>query len=405
MNARIAAIKPAGGTIQGSGDLQAAFALFNQVSAELTDSYRCLERRVEELASELEQVDGARLRELEAKERLSQRLQSLLDLLPAGVIVLDRDGVVCDGNPAAREMLGENPVASRWGEVIKRCFAPRPDDGHEISLQSGRRVSVETRSLERDCGQLVLLTDQTETRELQDRLSRHQRLTAMGRMMAALAHQIRTPLSAALLYASNLCREEPLSGEQTRRFSQKILARLSHMEQQVKDMLIFVRHDVPLENRCTVSELSEQIIAAMEAPLVAYRASCDVALECNPLTEFTCNREALIGAILNLINNGLQASGEGARIELQFALRADRLCITVADRGDGMDEATLRQMEEEFFTTKPQGNGLGIAVVRAVARAHRGRLEFFSQPRQGTRATLLLPLDPTNEMQEESNDA
>ena len=109
-----------------------------------------------------------------------------VDLLPGGVVVLDRHGIVCDCNPAAREMLQGGVLGERWVEVIRRCFAPRHDDGHEISLASGRRVSVATRSLERDKGQVVLLTDQTETRELQDRLSRHQRLNAMGRMMAAL---------------------------------------------------------------------------------------------------------------------------------------------------------------------------------------------------------------------------
>ena len=163
------------GSIRDSSELQAAFALFNRVSAELTDSYRLLERRVEELSTELEQVDRARLRELEEKERLSERLRSLLDLLPGGVVVLDRRGVVCDCNPAAREMLEGTLVGERWGEVIRRSFAPRRDDGHEISLKSGKRVSVATRSLDRDFGQVVLLTDQTETRELQDRLSRHQR--------------------------------------------------------------------------------------------------------------------------------------------------------------------------------------------------------------------------------------
>lgn len=404
MAARSAAFNAAERPLQGSGDLQNAFALFNRVSAELTDSYRSLERRVEELSSELEQVDGQRLRELEAKEQMSLRLQSLLDVLPAGVIVLDRDGVVCECNPAAREMLMENPQGSRWVDVIKRCFAPRPDDGHEISLGSGRRVSVETRSLERDCGQLVLLTDQTETRELQDRLARHQRLTAMGRMMAALAHQIRTPLSAALLYASNLCQED-LTHEQTRKFSEKILSRLSHMEQQVRDMLIFVRHDVRLEHRSTASELHDQIAAAMEAPLVAHRASCDIAMDCHPLTEITCNRDALVGAVLNLINNALQAAGDAAHIELRIACEAEHLSIAVSDRGEGMDANTLRQLEEEFFTTKSQGTGLGIAVVRAVARAHRGRLEFSSEPRRGTVATLLLPLEPARETQGVAADA
>lgn len=379
------------GSVRDSAEIQAAFALFNQVSAELSDSYRLLERRVEELSSELEQVDRARLRELEGKERVSERLRSLLDLLPGGVVVLDRHGIVCDCNPAAREMLQGGVLGERWVEVIRRCFAPRHDDGHEISLASGRRVSVATRSLERDKGQVVLLTDQTETRELQDRLSRHQRLNAMGRMMAALAHQLRTPLAAAMLYASNL-RDAQLTPEQTRKFSAKILSRLTHLERQVRDMLIFVRGDVALENVSSLGELFEDIAAAMEAPLASAQARCEQRIDCDCTLQLLCNREVLSGAMLNLVTNALQAAGQGALIAVQAALRDGRVCISVCDNGPGMSPEVQAQLGDGFFTTKPQGTGLGLAVVRAVARAHGGELEIRSVPGQGTCASVLLPL-------------
>ncbi|MBK6584100.1 MAG: PAS domain-containing protein [Pseudomonadales bacterium] len=377
--------------IRDSNELQAAFAQFNRVSGELTDSYRLLEQRVEQLSTELDQVDRARLRELEERERLSQRLRSLLDLLPGGVVVLDPQGVICDCNPAAREMLQVELAGQRWVDVIRRAFAPRPDDGHEISLASGRRVSVATRSLDRDWGQVVLLTDQTETRELQDRLSRHQRLTAMGRMMAALAHQIRTPLAAAMLYAANLC-EADLPPEQTRKFSARILARLSHMEQQVRDMLVFVRGDAQPTQAVTIEELVRGIEAALEAPLAAAQARCEWRLGCDTTLVLQGNREALIGAVLNLVNNGLEAGGRGCVLGLAIERREQQIVITVGDDGPGMSELLLARIEEEFFTTKAQGTGLGLAVVRSVARAHGGRLELQSRPGQGTRASVVLPL-------------
>ncbi len=377
--------------IRDSNELQAAFALFNRVSGELTDSYRLLEERVEQLSTELDQVDRARLRELEEKERLSQRLRSLLDLLPGGVVVLDPQGVICDCNPAAREMLQLEPSGERWVDVIRRAFAPRPDDGHEISLASGRRVSVATRSLDHDWGQVVLLTDQTETRELQERLSRHQRLTAMGRMMAALAHQIRTPLSAAMLYASNLC-EADLPPEQTRKFSARILSRLSHMEQQVRDMLVFVRGDTQPTRPVELAALVEGIEAALEAPLAAAQARCAWRLDCTTGLMLQGNREALIGAVLNLVNNALEAGDRGGVIGLAIERRGQCVAITVSDEGPGMSEAVQAQIEEAFFTTKAQGTGLGLAVVRSVARAHGGSFALQSRSGQGTQASLVLPL-------------
>ena len=383
-------------SIHDSTDLQAAFAMFNQVSTQFTDSYRLLERRVEQLSTELEQVDRARLRELEEKEELSGRLRSLLDLLPAGVVVLDRKGLVVDANPTAQEMLGGGLSGARWGDVIRRAFAPRRDDGHEISLANGKRLSVDTRSLERGNGQVVLLTDQTETRELQDRLSRHQRLTAMGRMMAALAHQVRTPLAAAMLYASNL-RDAELPPEQVRKFSSRISERLAHMERQVRDMLVFVRGEPEPSEQLTAGSLFEDIQEAMDAPLTASRASCSARIACDPALPLVANRDSVVGAVLNLVNNSLQAGGEGTRIDLRVLRDGERLGIVVQDSGPGMSETVLRQIGQDFFTTRARGTGLGIAVVRSVAAAHGGELEMQSTPGKGTSACLWLRCPVVND--------
>jgi two-component system sensor histidine kinase FlrB len=188
--------------------LEQAFALFDQVSTQLNQSYSMLEARVSELKGELAVVGAQRMAELNEKERLANRLQNLLALLPGGVIVIDDQGLVREANPAACELLGEPLLGQLWRQVIARSFAPRKDDGHEVSLRDGRRLSIATRSLDAEPGQLVLLNDLTETRRLQDQLARHERLSSLGRMVASLAHQIRTPLSAAMLYASHLAEDD-----------------------------------------------------------------------------------------------------------------------------------------------------------------------------------------------------
>ena len=119
--------------------LEQAFALFNQMSSQLTDSYSMLEARVTELKGELAVVSAQRMQELAEKERLANRLQNLLDLLPGGVIVIDAQGIVREANPAACELLGLPLEGELWRHVIARCFAPREDDGHEISLKNGRQ--------------------------------------------------------------------------------------------------------------------------------------------------------------------------------------------------------------------------------------------------------------------------
>lgn len=368
--------------------LEQTFALFNQMSTQLNASYSMLEARVTELKGQLALVSAQRMQELAEKERLANRLQSLLDLLPGGVIVIDGQGVVREANPVARNLLGRPLVGMLWREVIARNFAPREDDGHEISLKDGRRLSIATRSLHAEPGQLVLLTDLTETRRLQDQLSRHERLSALGRMVASLAHQIRTPLSAALLYASHLT-EQVLPAEQQQRFAGRLKERLHELEHQVRDMLVFARGDLPLPDRLAPTALFDALRRSAEPHVLGMQ----VRWQCDSRTgDLMCNRDTLVGTVLNLIENAIQAGGREAQLKVHLYQRGENLRLCVSDNGPGIDSATLARLGEPFFTTKTTGTGLGLAVVKAVARAHQGDVQLRSRPGRGTCAIITLPL-------------
>ncbi|WP_425915728.1 sensor histidine kinase [Pseudomonas sp. GWSMS-1] len=381
--------EPAASVEQASrAGLEQTFALFNQMSTQLNASYSMLEARVTELKGQLALVSAQRMQELAEKERLANRLQSLLDLLPGGVIVIDGQGVVREANPVARNLLGRPLVGMLWREVIARNFAPRKDDGHEISLKDGRRLSIATRSLHAEPGQLVLLTDLTETRRLQDQLSRHERLSALGRMVASLAHQIRTPLSAALLYASHLT-EQVLPAEQQQRFAGRLKERLHELEHQVRDMLVFARGELPLPDRLAPTALFDALRRAAEPHVLGMqvRWQCD-----SRVGELLCNRDTLVGTVLNLIENAIQAGGREAQLKVHLYQRGETVRLCISDNGPGIDSATLARLGEPFFTTKTTGTGLGLAVVKAVARAHQGDVQLRSRPGRGTCAIITLPL-------------
>ncbi|MBB3240332.1 two-component system sensor histidine kinase FlrB [Pseudomonas sp. Tn43] len=368
--------------------LEQAFALFSQMSSQLTDSYSMLEARVTELKGELAVVSAQRMQELAEKERLANRLQNLLDLLPGGVIVIDAQGIVREANPAASELLGLPLEGELWRHVIARCFAPREDDGHEISLKDGRRLSIATRSLDAEPGQLVLLNDLTETRHLQDQLARHERLSSLGRMVASLAHQIRTPLSAALLYASHLT-EQALPVETQQRFAGRLKERLHELEHQVRDMLVFARGELPLTDRVS----PRMLMQALQAAALTHVQDLPIRWQCDSHAgELLCNRDTLVGAILNLIENAIQASAGGVRLKVHLYTRGNNLRLCVSDRGSGIDTKVLARLGEPFFTTKTTGTGLGLTVVKAVVRAHQGELQLRSRPGRGTCAQVILPL-------------
>lgn len=374
--------------------LNLAFRAFNDLSNELSSAYELLQDRVAELTHEVEQANRQRLKEISEKERIASRLENLLQLLPGGVIVLNSQGQVTDCNAAALELLGEPLEGQFWRDIIAQRFAPRLDDGHEISLRNGKRISLATRSLNDEPGQIILLTDQTETRRLQQHLSRHQRLSAMGKMVSSLAHQIRTPLSAAMLYAGQL--ENPQVGrEQSLRYASKIMSRLHNMERQVKDMLIFARGDVVLDETVTTEALFDELQIAAD---VLMRNGCDWQWhnEC-PDALLQCNRESLIGAMLNLIENALQAAGPSAC--LQICVQRDEehtLRLYVQDNGPGIPVDLQDQITEAFFTTRAQGTGLGLSVAQVVAKAHKARFFIESEcapnAHTGTCAGFVLPL-------------
>ncbi|WP_260407352.1 sensor histidine kinase [Pseudomonas cichorii] len=372
--------------------LEQAFSLFNQMSSQLADSYGMLETRVAELKGELAEAGAQRMQELAEKERLANRLQNLVDLLPGGVIVIDGMGVVREANPTAIELLGQPLLGMLWRHVISRCFAPREDDGHEVSLRDGRRLSIATRSLDAEPGQLVLLNDLTETRRLQEQLARHERLSSLGRMVASLAHQIRTPLSAAMIYASHLTEQE-LPVETQQRFAARLKERLHELEHQVRDMLVFARGELPLTDRLTPGDLFRALQSAAQTHVqdVAVRWQCD-----SIDGELLCNRDTLVGALLNLVENAVQASVGKTRLKIHAYSRGNTLRLCFSDNGSGMDKAALARIGEPFFTTKTTGTGLGLAVVTAVTRAHQGGVQYRSTVNRGTCAIVTLPLIPVS---------
>jgi two-component system, sensor histidine kinase FlrB len=370
--------------------LKSAFELFSEMSAQLAGSYDALQCRVTQLNQELSAVSAQRYQELAKKEELANRLETLLNVLPGGVVVLDAQGVVIQSNPASQEMLLAPLLGCSWRQIIERNFAPKADDGHEVSTLDGRRYSISTRSLDDD-GQIILLTDQTQTRQLQAQLSRHERLSSMGKMVAALAHQIRTPLSAALLYCSHLSQTAG-NRSRTEICAGKIHGRLMHMERQVKDMLFFVRGELPLTDVTCVGEFQKALAEALEGSLRGANVRCQwsVSSDEKPLK---INQEALIGAVQNLVDNAIQARAEGLQLTLTLeSFVNNALAISVSDNGPGLPEAIAESVCDIFVTSKAQGTGLGLAVVQQVAKAHGGQFFIRSIAGKGTRATLLLPV-------------
>ncbi|MCG9767433.1 ATP-binding protein [Pseudoalteromonas piscicida] len=326
-------------------------------------------------------------------------LSHLVDTMPAGVVVLDGQGMIAKANQIAMDMLGEPLEGEKWFSVIQRSFRPQQDDGHEVSLKDGRRIKLDITALTPEPGQLILMTDLTETRRLQSRVAHMQRLSALGKMVASLAHQVRTPLSAAMLYGANLGAAN-LPSASREKFHDKLMSRLKDLESQVNDMLLFAKSgEQQVVERVSMQQLLSEVKAGADAMIELNQAKLEAFLP-EPDIEILGNRTALASAIQNLIHNSIQIIGSAAHIELNAEREpcGEYVRISVVDNGPGIDETLVDKLFEPFFTTKSQGTGLGLAVVNSVANAHKGFAQADNVEGKGARFSLVLPLIEAEEL-------
>jgi two-component system sensor histidine kinase FlrB len=340
--------------------------------------------------------------ELEALRLQANRLEHLLQVMPAGVVVIDGKGVVRQSNNLARALLGEPLEGQLWRTIIGRSFKPQADDGHEVSLHDGRKVKLSITPLEKEPGQLIVLTDLTETRQLQQRIGHLQKLSSLGKMVASLAHQIRTPLSAAMLYAANLS-NSTLNKSSREKFSNKLVSRLRDLESQVNDMLLFAKSgDEQVISEISLQSLMQEVQQGADAMLQSQQAKLVLSLP-EPDVVILGNKTALVGALQNLIHNALTVKPNNAIIQLSASREDDStewVNLTVSDNGPGIETANLNRIFEPFFTTKSTGTGLGLAVVRSVAQSHQGKVHVINLAKGGACFTLCLPTFDTNQLKQ-----
>ena len=327
-------------------------------------------------------------------------MTALVNAMPSGVVWLDGRGRVALVNPAAQRLLAASlgePLQNKpllgeaWSAIIERVFAPQPDDGLQVSLKDGRRIQLAISHIEGQPGQLIQLTDLTPTRAWVAQQSHAQRLAALGQMAATLAHQIRTPLSAAMLYGANLAAPQ-LTEQQRGQFQQRLVDRLNDIERQISDILLFAKPEQgPLADSLALSELLPECVEAASALLApkGVTLALNLAEISSNQSQVLGNSHALKGIVLNLLENSVDAGATELHLELVVAER--ELEIRLQDNGKGMGASLVKNIFTPFFTTRSQGTGLGLAAVAAVMRAHQGRVCVQSTPGLGSCFSLWLP--------------
>jgi two-component system sensor histidine kinase FlrB len=361
-----------------------AFRMFNELSENLTQSYQALQEQVAQLNYQLTAARNARLATLSEKEKLANRLQQIIAALPGAVILLNAKSLVIDCNEHAIDFLGEPLIGQHWHTIMTRSLLPVADSPHERQLKDGRIVSLTRNYLSNDAEQIILLSDVSELRQLQDKLAQQKQLSAMGEMVASLAHQVRTPLATAILYASQMAQPKLIDSKR-QQFSEKILERLQYLERQVNDMLIFAKQGRLAMQGFSLQQMFARVDERMETFNGVFLLDNRVEEDC-----LQGNQDALQGALNNLLNNAIEAGADMislVAVQMQHAIE-----ITIQDNGPGMEAEQQAQLFEPFYTTKIHGTGLGLAVVESVVKAHKGSVRCHSELGQGCVFVLNLPI-------------
>jgi two-component system, sensor histidine kinase FlrB len=346
-------------------ELQAAFRAFGSVSEQLSGAFDSLRGQVAQLRNELAQANAG-------KEQLAARLAALIQGLPGGVLVLDEAGSICECNPTASQLLGEPLIGLRFSAVLARAATGALSAAEQTELKSGKFVNISRRGLPTG-GEVLLLADVTESHLMQVLLARQQRLLTMGELAAGLAHQIRTPLAAALLYASQLTMAMRPPAD-LQRCAVKTVDNLKQLDKLVNDMLAFA-HGGTAREPVSVSALLEQVAQWLRPAL---RAGIRLTIRTQaPNLSVRAAAPSLVSAVLNLATNALQAANGPLELEL-LARRSPegRAQIVVSDNGPGVPQRIAKRIFEPFFTTRDRGNGIGLSIVKSVVEAHGGSIHL-----------------------------
>lgn len=238
-------------------------------------------------------------------------------------------------------------------------------------------------------GVVILFRDISDVQALKGEIARTQHLAALGSLAAGVAHEIRNPLSSIkgfATYFKERYREMPADLET----AEIMIGEVERLNRVIGQLLEFARPtSLHLENG-SLAALIEEVLKIVAGEMVEK----DIALqrELTDLPEISFDKDKMKQVFLNLFLNALGAMDKGGVLTVKARpVKGQWLQIEIIDTGTGIAKEDLGRIFDPYFTTKPSGTGLGMAIVQKILTAHHGEIKVESEPGTGTRAMILLP--------------
>jgi two-component system sensor histidine kinase FlrB len=357
-----------------SQELEEVFALFLEASKALEAQQTTLQAQIDRLSQELVAANS--------------RLSSLLNSLPSGVI-LHENHIVIDFNPAALHIIPALQKNQTWNIPAnwKRSNSIREDE-YIVKLGNEDRI-LQVQEIKSGLRSVLQIQDITSTIAARLERERSDRLAAMGKMTAGIAHQLRTPLSTALLYASHLS-DSALADDQKQLFATRLKTQLMNLEKLAGNMLHFIRQRPQQTSSVPINQILDEACQTV-------KILCDER-QIELIQEFASDgivvnveKEAIVGALVAILENAMQVTHSGQSIEIRSREHGGRLEIEIEDQGPGIAPDMMETLFEPFSTSRITGTGLGLAIARSAIDSHRGEILVSNRDCKGARFTIVLP--------------
>ena len=347
------------------------------------------------LASRLSRAGGALQRVEASREALAALYEDVLRSIPVGLLTCDSSSTIDGANEVASMLFGV-PVGSMLGTPVRQWLPMLPDvafapnqpvvDGDTTlkGAPNSPRVAFHAATLydrrDKPRGGLVIIEDRSHAEELRAAVTRAERFAELGRLAAALAHEIRNPLGA-ISGCVELVREAQGIAIEDRELLRTVQREVERLNDLVTDMLSFAKPRSPESVRVDLAALARDVVqlAGREGrgASVAWlgdAVDCEVSVDTGQVRQLTWN----------LIRNAVQASPEHSVVEVTVAASGDGAELSVSDRGPGIADDIREHLFDAFSTGRARGTGLGLAIVKQIADAHGATVRIDSRDGGGT---------------------
>lgn len=333
----------------------------------------------------------------------------LISRLPVGIIATNTEGHIQTFNSAAAKFTGKTPeqtIGHQQAAVLPHIQQLIPSGEQELEIldteillppdsPTPNHLHVSsvpiTDGQSNSIGRVMLMYDVTEIKKLESQVRRHDRLVALGKMAAGVAHEVRNPLSSIKGFATLLgsrFADESEEGEAAR----LLINEVERLNRSITELLTYAR---PLPLTIVDVEIEPFIEASLklilsDAKALGVSVHHEIAMK---RTRVRLDKDRLNQVLLNLYLNSLQAMERGGElhVSVQEGSRPDTVAITVRDTGCGIAENILERVMDPYFTTKPEGTGLGLAMVYKIIDEHGGTIKIVSTEGEGTTVSITLP--------------